>query len=122
MRAAGRASAPASQPTTSPAALRERITKLLKQLDSDSFKERDGAQKQLQSLGVDALQPLREVLKGEKLSVEVTNRIKTAMWNIKGTTRPALINPPAPTPFPGSIAGIMIITPAESTSAENPED
>jgi hypothetical protein len=121
-------SAPASQPTTSPtsqpasapAVARDKIMPILKQLDSDDYKGRQEAQKKLQALGEGALSPLREILKTEKLSVEVDTRIKSAMWNIKATTRPALLNPPERPIDVRPMRGMRADPPPERT--EKPED
>ena len=69
----------ASQPTTWPTVTREQILPILKDLDAEAFKVRQDAQAKLQGLGAGALQPLREILKTETLSLEVTTRVKSAM-------------------------------------------
>jgi hypothetical protein len=116
----------ASQPATAPAVPREQIMPILKQLDAEAYQDREDAQKKLQDLGIGALQPLREILKSEKLSLEVVNRVKTVMWNLKATTRPALLSPQRPTEV-GPMRGMRVESkgmapdlPAQPT--ENPED
>jgi hypothetical protein len=110
-----------SAPATSPAAIREQLPPILKQLDSESFKDRLEAQKQLQALGLDALDPLREILRKGEVGPEVAARIKTAMWNIKATTRPALLDPPPPPqPEPMVQIGVRVRKPPQPP--ENPED
>ena len=108
---------PSSQPATQPAVTREQILPILKQLDSNDYQKREAAQKQLQDLGVAALPVLRETLKPDQLSPEVVHRIKAAMWNIKTTTRPALVEPTSPPHPPMAVLGARAIVPPE-----NPED
>jgi hypothetical protein len=111
----------ASQPATAPAVTREQIMPILKQLDSEAFKDRQDAQEKLQGLGLGALPPLREILKSEKLSLEVVSRVKTAMMSIKATTRPALLNPQPAGPQEIFVRrGMRADVPAQP--AENPED
>lgn len=115
------ASQPASQPASYPAVTREQIMPILKQLDSEEYRERVAGQKKLEALGPGALQPLREILKTEKLSTEVDNRIKNAMWQIKTTTRPSLLGPAEPQQLPVAIAGQMV-RPTPTAAPEKPED
>lgn len=116
------ASAPATTvPTTTPAAVRNQIPPILKQLDSETFKVREEAQQKLQALGLDALDPLREVLRKGEVGLEVVSRIRSAMWSIKATTRPTLLNPPPlPDPMPMVIAGLMVRKSPQPP--EKPED
>ena len=93
----------------------------MKQLDSDAYKDRVAAQKMLEGLGVGALPPLREILKTEKLSAEVVSRVESAMWNIKTTTRPALLNPPEIEPPSVTMLGIRAM-PTPQPPTEKPED
>jgi hypothetical protein len=113
------ATSPTTVPTTTPAAVRDQIPPILKQLDSEKFKDREEAQKKLQALGLDAMPALRDILKGE-VSPEVAGRIRSAMMNIKATTRPALLNPPQPEPMPMMTFGISARPEPQPT--ENPED
>jgi hypothetical protein len=88
----------ASAPATAPSAIRDQLPAILKQLDSQSFKDRQEAQKKLEALGPAALQCIEEALDKSDLSLEVATRIQSAMLNIQATTRPALLNPPEPRP------------------------
>jgi hypothetical protein len=124
--ASARASEPAtatqaSQPATAPAVTREQIMPLVRDFDSATFKVRQDAQEKLEAMGVGALQPLREILKSETLSLEVVTRIKAAMWRLKATTRPALLNPqPAQPQEVFNMKGMRAAPPPQP--AENPED
>jgi hypothetical protein len=111
----------ASEPATSPSAIRDQLPAILKQLDSQSFKDRQEAQNKLEALGLDAREPLREILKKGEASPEVASRIRSALWNIKATTRPELLNPPPP-PEPMRTVVFGLVIREHPQPPENPED
>ena len=64
-----------------------RIKQLITQLDDDEFEKREKASQELERLGRDAEQPLRDALAG-KVSVEVRRRVEELLENLKGDDSP----------------------------------
>jgi WD40 repeat protein len=66
----------------------QRIARLLAQLDSESFAERERATEELRRLGWAAESALREAMEG-RLSLEMRKRIEDLLAGIRGTRLPA---------------------------------
>lgn len=81
--------APGPMPATYPAVSADEVRKLAAKLDSDDFKDREAAQKSLVDMGPGIVPVLREMLKNEKLSMEVTTRIDRAIKAVLPATQPA---------------------------------
>jgi hypothetical protein len=83
------AAVPGTMPATYPAVSTDEVRKLAAKLDSDDFKEREAAQKALVDMGPGIVPVLRDLLKNEKLSMEVTTRIDRAIKAVLPATQPA---------------------------------
>lgn len=81
------------------------LADLVAQLDSDEWKVRDLAQRQLLDHGTFILEQLKAAQKSDKLSLEQTNRLKNIVEKIEQRLR----TPPAtpPQPLPRVVVGIM---------------
>ncbi len=97
------ATQPTSRPSSMPAAMRQEVDKLIAQLDSDKFEERQAASRKLADLGQPIVPILKEVLAG-KPSWEVKTRIEAILNKISPTPTP----PPDITPRRGSRADIPL--------------
>ncbi|MBI5724682.1 MAG: hypothetical protein HZA50_12035 [Planctomycetes bacterium] len=88
------ASRPASQPSSQPALTpqqRTEVDKLVEQLDSNEFADRDAAQKKLKAMGKPVVPALQEMISQKKVSQEVLARLQIIVESLTPATRPVQI-------------------------------
>ncbi len=84
----------ASQPTSKPAIISAaEFEKLLKQMDSDDYKDREAAQEALADKGRDIVPTLKDRLKQGGLSAEVSSRLQSIINQFEPPARPADARP-----------------------------
>ncbi|MFB3893113.1 MAG: hypothetical protein ACE15C_13940 [Phycisphaerae bacterium] len=84
---------PASQPASLPAAQRAEVARLIAQLDSEKYADRQDARKKLTDMGPAVVPVLKEALTSGKLSVEQKSSIESIINKVSPTPTPP-VRPP----------------------------